>query len=1313
LNEPDFPVTIDYALTGASGITVGEVLNAENAISEDTTDYASLVNVAGIAGSTFITIEEQITDYPAGTFAGFDIQNLSVAGIGILNNLTVTTYLDDVQQESVSGSNLLVGGALFNDTGRQTVGFGTTEDFDKVRLTVSQPIGLNLGTTRVYSAILQEFCAGPPLECNEFTAITNPEYPVYIDGARTGFTGVACVLCEIEDAGHVIDADPDNYAEIDITAGVTTIGSLAVKDQLTDYDAGTFAGFHIENPSLVNANVLTGITISTYLDGSLQESETNLGSLITVGSGLLVGAGEQYVGFVTTEPFDEVQISLANIVGTFDIGTTRIYSAVFEEFCAVDIMCDTTYYWTNPDFPVYVDAFLTGPDGVACVGCEVNDEQNVLTADTSDYATISIVANVAGFASLAVADALYTYPAGTFAGYVIDDLGFLLEAELFETLVISTYLDGELQEFRTGDDLIDLAVLILFISADEGRYNVGFEATLPFDEIRISVGSLATAVNLVRVYAAFVDTRASDGGPLMCIDGPMAVDDIAETDEDTPVNIDVLSNDTDDESPLDSPTVDDEPSHGAATVNADSTITYSPDPDFVGLDSFTYFICNDDEPPLCDTALVIVTVYPVTDTIEEAIPEDSMITVCANDLTEYNEPATSIALCGNPSDGDAQVNGDCITYTPDPGFNGNDTMCVVSCHPDIPSLCDTTIVVITVTPVNEAPVAVDDDAITNEDTPVNIDVLENDSDPDSPLGIPAIDDPPAHGDVVVNSDSTITYTPDPDFVGVDSFTYFICDDGMPVLCDTATVIINVVPVIDTVEVTIPEDSLVTYCANELTIFTDPATSIAVCDMPANGTLTVEDDCITYVPDEDYHGQDTFCVYSCHPDDNTLCDTTIVIVTITPVNDAPNAIDDADTTDQNVPVTVDVLENDSDPDSPLGFPTIADNPSNGSLVVNLDSTITYTPDMDFVGQDTFSYSICDAGMPVMCDTAMVVITVFPGRDTIIEQIPQDSTWEMCFSELTEIQDPDSMDVCGMPDNGTLMIIDTCIQYVPDPDFEGADTMCIVVCDSLFCDTTIVVIIIQCPDIIVKVLLEGPYDSGSGLMTTTLNEFHVLPGQDPTQSSNPGAQILGMAAPPGQPYNIAPWNWMGDEGDSYGDGSGDRVYDATVTDWILVSVRENDSLPTSEVWKCAGLLYNDGTVVFPPECDCGNAIDTVNSYYIVVEHRNHLPVMSTLIQLENGELNFDFTQNQSWIFSLGGMPIGEGQKLIGSTYVMHAANSEQLSARIDINASDDAVWLMENSTIFQYKAADHNLDGDVNATDEFIWIINNSTFTLLPF
>jgi hypothetical protein len=206
----------------------------------------------------------------------------------------------------------------------------------------------------------------------------------------------------------------------------------------------------------------------------------------------------------------------------------------------------------------------------------------------------------------------------------------------------------------------------------------------------------------------------------------------------------------------------------------------------------------------------------------------------------------------------------------------------VVCHPNDPLLCDTTIVVMTVTPINDGPVAVDDAAVTNEDTPVVIDVLANDSDDDSPLGIPVITTPPSNGTASVNpGDSTVLYTPANNFVGQDTFQYEICDDGMPPLCDMSQVVITVIPVIDTIYEIIPEGDTIVICAEDLVIFNKAAVSIDICGPPTSGTIVISGSCITYIAFEGFTGKDTFCLVVCHPDDPNLCDTTIVVVTILP------------------------------------------------------------------------------------------------------------------------------------------------------------------------------------------------------------------------------------------------------------------------------------------------------------------------------------------------------------------------------------------------------------------------------------------------
>ena len=697
MNNPGFPTLIDYANTGSSDVLEGNVDNPEGAISASTSDFASLINLVGVAGSTFIAVADQVSDYPSGTFVGFDIENVTLVGAGLLNYLTITSYLDGVQQEEISGLDLLIGANAINGGGRQTVGFVTTTDVDEVKLSVNQTLELDLGATLVYNAVFEEFCEGLELPCNMVTVISNPGYPVFIDGENTGITGAVCALCDVIDAGNVINDDLSDFAQIDITAGSLAAGSIAVKNQLNTYPAGTFAGFHIENVSLVGADIFNGITVSTFNDGVFQESQTSSNPLITVGTDLLVNEGEQIVGFVTTMPFDEVIISLSNLV-SFDIGTTIIYDVVLERFCPGEVLCDTTYYLNTIDFPVYIDNALTGLDELSCVSCEVEDPQDVISVSNTDFASITITAAALVTGSIAVRDALFTYPMGTFAGFTIDAINNPLQADLFGSLTISTYLDGELQEFKTAGELINLNVLIIFINPDPGVYNVGFETTLPFDEIRITVGSLASVVNLVDVYSAFVDTRTSNGEELSCLAGPNAVDDVAETDEDTPVTIDVLANDTEGDHPLGIPTEVDPPIHGSVVVS-DSSFIYTPDPNFVGQDSFTYAICDIAPSPICDTAVVVITVHPVPDTIDEIIHIDSVFQICADSITRFSLPVIEVSLCDSSSHGSITIEEGCLTYDPDEGFEEIDTFCLFICHPMDPTLCDTAVIMIMVTPL--------------------------------------------------------------------------------------------------------------------------------------------------------------------------------------------------------------------------------------------------------------------------------------------------------------------------------------------------------------------------------------------------------------------------------------------------------------------------------------------------------------------------------------------------------------------------------------------------------------------------------------
>src|SRR5690606_37501444 len=176
--------------------------------------------------------------------------------------------------------------------------------------------------------------------------------------------------------------------------------------------------------------------------------------------------------------------------------------------------------------------------------------------------------------------------------------GSIIDLDLLGNFTLMTSLDGELQESETLSDLLSLGLLIIYIDDETGIQEIGFIAQEPFDEIQILVTRLVEANPLadVRIYGAFVDTHKSNGGPgsgLECFDNPLAVDDQVSTPEEEAILIDVMTND--DPGDVDELVVSiaQQPAHGHVVINAQQQIVYTPDPNFVGEDIFSYMICDE------------------------------------------------------------------------------------------------------------------------------------------------------------------------------------------------------------------------------------------------------------------------------------------------------------------------------------------------------------------------------------------------------------------------------------------------------------------------------------------------------------------------------------------------------------------------------------------------------------------------------------------------------------------------------------------------------------------------------------------------
>lgn len=298
---------------------------------------------------------------------------------------------------------------------------------------------------------------------------------------------------------------------------------------------------------------------------------------------------------------------------------------------------------------------------------------------------------------------------------------------------------------------------------------------------------------------------------------------------------------------------------------------------------------------------------------------------------------------------------------------------------------------------NSPPVAVDDMATTDEDVATGpIPVLLNDSDSDGIL-VPssvAVVSGPANGTTSVNpATGDITYTPNPNYYGIDSLTYQVCDnDGA---CDTAIVRITVNPVNDPPTAVpdsdlIPEDSppnTIFVLTNDIDVDSSPLMIISA--GPAlSGTITINNvlppHSITYTPNPNINGTDVF-TYTIS--DGFATSTTTVTVTIVSVDDPPIANPDSYTTTMNITLNVaapGVLANDTDVDIGdtlavcfqlvlcAGGPT---SPSNGSLTMNADGSFQYVPNPGFTGTDTFTYQAEDAIM-APSNITTVTITVQP-------------------------------------------------------------------------------------------------------------------------------------------------------------------------------------------------------------------------------------------------------------------------------------------------------------------------------------------------
>ena len=576
---------------------------------------------------------------------------------------------------------------------------------------------------------------------------------------------------------------------------------------------------------------------------------------------------------------------------------------------------------------------------------------------------------------------------------------------------------------------------------------------------------------------------AANNPPTAVADGPFTVV------EDTPTTLtaaQLVGNDTDPDSG-DNLSVNSVggATNGTVVLNPNGTVTFTPNANYNGPASFVYRVKDQTGTTSTNVATVSLTVTPVNDA---PIGEDDIFGVykgvpttftaaqlVGNDTDPDSGDTLSINSVGGPSNGQVVLNPDgTVTFTPNAGFDGDASFIYrVKDQTGATSTTSTDAVVTLVVAQYGPPIAVDDGPFdTNEDTPITwqgYELYGNDEDPSRPypVGIHSVGGA-INGTVVINPDNSVTFTPTANYSGPASFTYkhiTFADE----VSDDATVSINVVAVTANQPPTAVNDgpfatnknSAVTLTAAQLVgNDTDPNSgdtlSVNSVGGATNGTVVLNPNgTVTYTPNANYTGPASF-VYRVKDQTGTTSTNvaTVSLAVNATTNQAPTAVNDGPfTTNRNTAVTLTAAQlvgNDTDPNSgdTLSVNSVG-GATNGTVVLNPNGTVTFTPAANYTGPASFVYRVKDQTGTTSTNVATVSLAVNAPTNqapTAVNDGPF-ATNKNTAVTLTAAQlvgndtDPNSGDVLsvnsvGGATNGTVVLNPNgTVTYTPAANYTG--------------------------------------------------------------------------------------------------------------------------------------------------------------------------------------------------------------------------------------------------------------------------------------
>ncbi|MDH5518160.1 MAG: Ig-like domain-containing protein [Gammaproteobacteria bacterium] len=534
-------------------------------------------------------------------------------------------------------------------------------------------------------------------------------------------------------------------------------------------------------------------------------------------------------------------------------------------------------------------------------------------------------------------------------------------------------------------------------------------------------------------------------------DAPSVADVSYQLNEDSSITINLLATDVDGENVFFSVG---SVSNGEL-AGTGSVYTYFPNNNWNGTDSFTY-IANDGHANngVSNTGVISLNVIAVNDapfanssSVVVAEGGSLGITLTASDA---DGDVLSYSITSAPVNGALTLVGNTATYTPNPLYNGADSFSFVVNDGSLSSASAS--INITVTGVNNQPVANAGSVVLDEDNTASVTLTGSDLDGDVLLY--ALSTAPSNGSVAITG-NVAYYTPNENFNGVDSFSFVSNDGTVNSVAAVVSVTVNAVndaPVANAGTAIVQEDGAIAITLNASDADADTLT-YSIVNNPTRGVLSGTAPNLTYTPNLNENGTDVFTYMVT---DGLLNSATVAVdITIVAVNDAPQAANNSLTTNEDTMAAITLSATDADLDALTYLVNTA--PLNGSLNIVGDQA-SYTPNADFNGTDSFKFVANDGTGDSLAATVTITVASIndaPVANAASADVFEDGAVAITLNALDVDGDTLTYSIVNNPARGNLTGTAPNLTYTPNLNANGADIFTYMVTDGALDSSTVAV------------------------------------------------------------------------------------------------------------------------------------------------------------------------------------------------------------------------------------------------------------------